>query len=844
MAAKHGRRKARITNVSSEIVDYRHAEKRKNNPEDGLVTYEKEKQEARTYAYDPHLDPELVWSGKAEHTSFLVDTVSLHIHERISTKAILDKVKKKGLWFQSNLNLFAEPHLPLDKRIEFYQHDVDWSNRMILGDSLLVMNSLIERELLGEKVQCIYIDPPYGIDYNSNFQPTVSNVNVQAGRDDSLTREPEQIRAYRDTWELGVHSYLTYLRDRLKLSRDLLSDSGSIFIQISDENVHHVRELLDEVFGPKNFVSLIPFRKKLMPLGAKTLENMCDYLLWYAKDKELMKYRQLYNESEPKATSRWTDVELSNGARRKLTRQEMDNLALLPRGSRVYRLQPQRAPSFSQSSVYEFEYKGRKFVPKPGMCWLTTREKMQELARANRLEVEGDSLSYVMYHDDFPYSKLTNPWMDTVGTFSKIYVVQTNETIIERCILMTTDPGELVFDPTCGGGTTAFVAEKWGRRWITCDTSRVAVALARARIMTGTYDYFQLAHPEEGVRSGFMYKTVPHITMRSIANDEPPRQEVLYDQPKTEAKKVRVSGPFTVEAIPVPAVEDPSVTSSRSEESGGRPSDPAGDHVADMIRLLQKSQVVNFPDGKKLDLEKIRPLGGRGILHAEADAINGERVRVAVSFGPRYGPIPVSQLEQAISQAQWDYKLLLLAGFSFDPEVQAFIEKNPHPRLTIHQVHITPDVLVSDLLKTPKGSQIFSVFGQPDMEVKNKGDGIVVELRGVDIYDPITGKTEQSRGDKVAAWFLDSDYDGYTFKVSQAFFPDGATAKNPWDKLENALKGVVDTEKMEQFRSASSIPFELGEHKKIAVKVIDQRGNEVIAMRDLSNNGRHNEQRR
>lgn len=573
-----------------------------------------------------------------------------------------------------------------------------------------------------------------------------------------------------------------------------------------------------------------------MPLGAKTLENMCDYLLWYAKNKELMKYRQLYNESEPKATSRWTGVELSDGTRRKLTHEEADNLSLLPKKSRVFRLVSQAAPSFSQSSVYEFTYKERKFVPSPGLCWVTTKEKMEELARKNRLEIEGDNLSYVMYHDDFPYAKLTNPWMDTVGAYNKVYVVQTNDNVIERCLLMTTDPGDLVFDPTCGGGTTAFVAEKWGRRWATCDTSRVAIALARARLMTGTYDYYQLAHPEEGVRSGFMYKTVPHITMRSIANEELPRQEVLYDQPMIDTGKVRVSGPFTVEAIPVPSVEDPSSDNLHNEQTSGRPSDPAGDHVIDMIRLLQKSQVVNFPGGKQLDLENIRPLGGRGFLHAEADAINGERVRVAISFGPRYGPIPVSQLEQAISQAQWDYKLLLLAGFSFDPEVQAFIEKNPHPRLTIHQVHISPDVLVSDLLRTPKGSQIFSVFGQPDIEARKTKDGIIVKLNGVDIYDPITGKTEQLRGDKVAAWFLDSDYDGYTFKISQAFFPDGATTKNPWDKLENALKGVVDTEKMERFRSTLSLPFELGEHKKIAVKVIDQRGNEVIAMRDLSDN--------
>jgi adenine-specific DNA-methyltransferase len=538
---------ARKKTTSTQAVDrkrpietYEHKDKQRvNNPPVGLVTPETDPESGekkKSYAYDPHLDPQLQWAGKAEHTSFEVPTVSLHVHERVDPRTIVEAVRRipdPGAPVQFSLFATPEENPPLREAIEFYKHAHGWSNRFIAGDSLLVMNSLLEKEGMAGTVQMSFIDPPYGIKYGSNFQPFVNKRDVKDGKDEDLT----------------------YLRDRLLLDREALTESGSVFVQISDENVHHVRELMDEVFGARNFAQIIPFRKKLMPLGAKLLEGMCDYLLWYVKDMNFVKYRPLFQPSKSKASARWTNVEMPDGNRRKLTREESENLDLLPTGARVYRLVSQRAPSFSEASVYSFTFRGRVFSPPSGGCWVTTKEKMQRLADCNRLEAEGDNLSYVYYHNDFPYSKVNNYWDDTSPVQGKTYVVQTTERVIERCLLMTTDPGDLVMDITCGSGTTAFVAEQWGRRWITCDTSRVALTLAKQRLMTAVFDYYELAHPKEGVGSGFIYKTVPHVTLKSIANNEPPGTETLYDQPQVDRKRNRVSGPFTVEAVPAPVVK-------------------------------------------------------------------------------------------------------------------------------------------------------------------------------------------------------------------------------------------------------------------------------------------------
>jgi len=406
----------------------------------------------------------------------------------------------------------------------------------------------------------IYIDPPYGIKYGSNFQPFVNKRDVKDGKDEDLTAEPEMIKAFRDTWELGIHSYLTYLRDRLLLARELLTESGSIFVQISNENVHLVRSLMEEVFGVGNFVSLIYF-STTGGFSTTAISRVGDYLVWYGKDIKKLKYWQLYQDKEPgeKGASKYNLVQLINGKRRRLTTAEKANTELLPKSARIFSTHDLRSQGYTESGSKPFIFKGKEYNTGPNMHWKTTIEGLKRLADHNRIVVEGNLVRYIRYLDDFPVFPLTNNWIDTGGVQSrtdpKIYAVQTGNTTIARCILMTTDPGDLVFDPTCGSGTTAYVAEQWGRRWITCDTSRVAVTLAKQRLMTALFDYYELAHPQEGVGSGFNYKTVPHITLKSIANNEPPGQETLYDQPAIDKSRSRVSGPFTVEAVPAPMVK-------------------------------------------------------------------------------------------------------------------------------------------------------------------------------------------------------------------------------------------------------------------------------------------------
>jgi len=830
---------------AEKVKDYRHEEPRLNNPPAGLVTYDRTPASRTVYSYDPHLDPQLVWAGKAERLSFDVENVALHIHERISTAAIMRAVQREPL----QRELFADPQLPLTQQLEFYQHEMNWANRLILGDSLLVMNSLLVRELMAGKVQMIYIDPPYGVKFSSNFQPRTDRRDVKDD-DASLTREPEMIKAYRDTWTLGIHSYLAYLRDRLSLCRDLLTDAGSIFVQIGDDRLHLVRALLDEAFGAGNFVMVIPFRKKTMPLGAKTLEGMCDYLLWYAKDTEKVKYQQLYRELDIEGEFHWAWYELPDGSRRKMSPEELANHRLLAPGARVFRLVSMWPPTFSADAVYPLEFRGQIFHPPPAQCWPTSETGMKRLVGANRLQAEGKNLRYVLYLDDYPLAKLTNLWTDTIGAREQRYVVETSPEVVQRCLLMSTHPGDLVFDPTCGGGTSAYVAEKWGRRWITCDTSRVALFWARHRLMTATFPYYKLAHPEKGVAGGFIYRTVPHTTLRTIAQNEPPEQEILYDQPGVDKDKVRVSGPFTVEAIPVPAMESPGESPipeleadarrddlARRGRGEGRLLNPAADHITTMIELLRKAGV-NFPGGKKLALENLRPLQV-GWLHAEAEAKQdgAKTLRVAVSFGPRHGPVTAVQTHEAAQTASLNnYDTLVLAGFSVDPEAQAFIQKTPIRNLTVHFANVNPDVLIGDLLKTSRASQLFTVFGSPDVKLEKQKDGsCVARLLGVDIYDPNTGELQQSRGEDVAAWFLDQDYDGYTFCISQAFFPGNSEA---WEKLERALKGSLDPEKFEALRGTVSLPFAAGQHKRVAVKVIDVRGNEVIKVVNLEEPGR------
>ena len=452
---------------------------------------------------------------------------------------------------------------PLRQAIEFYKHEKGWSNRLIAGDSLLVMNSLLQKEGMAGQVQMVYIDPPYGIKYGSNFQPFIRSRPVKDGSDEDLTQEPETVKAFRDTWELGIHSYLTYLRDRITLSRQLLTESGSIFVQISEDNLHHIRELLDEVFGPKNFVAQFCYRTSA-PLGSKRVPTIADYVVWYAKDLGHVKFRRLF---EPKDPGDFDLLEDSDGNTRRLTDPERAGIIPLPKGSRPFQSITLVAAGPNPSTVFPVKYQGKNFNPTGGRGWKTTKTGMDRLCDAGRFDTSSDVLRYRFYLADFPFKELTNVWLNLGGAADKIYVVQTNSKVIQRCLLMATDPGDLVLDPTCGSGTTATTCEQWGRRWITCDTSRVAIALARQRLMTSSFDYYTLRHPEEGISSGLRYKVIPHITLKSVASDESPEVEVLYDQPEIDSSRIRVAGPFTVEAVPAPTVLSPTFGDAPTSKS-------------------------------------------------------------------------------------------------------------------------------------------------------------------------------------------------------------------------------------------------------------------------------------
>lgn len=557
-----------------QVDTYDHpGEKRKNNPPVGLVSSATDKLNGRTeYAHDPHIAPHLSWAGKKEKTEFEVQNVSLHIHERIDPNRIVQSFPRKETEVKRP-SLFEAPdnQPPLNKAVEFYQHEQDWTNRLVAGDSLLVMHSLLHKEGMAGKVQMVYIDPPYGIKYNSNFQPFVNKKEVKDNNDDDIPAEPEMIRAFRDIWELGIHSYLTSMRNRLLLAKELLHESGSIFMQINDENLNYVYQIIQEIFAPSNFIALIPFRKS-SPLGAKGLPAIVDYIVWFAKNKKEIKYRQLYLPKFIGEDTGFTWVESSNGNRRKMSKKEKQKPQIIFQedpNAKIFQTSDLNSSGLTPSCVFDFEFEGETFSPRRGYSWKTNQSGMKELIRKKRIIKGGNNPAYIAYYDDFPVKSMSNLWSDMGGAQDRIYVVQTNVEAIKRCLLMATDPGDLVLDPTCGSGTTAYVAEQWGRRWLTCDTSRVAITLAKQRLMTANFDYYELAYPKEGIRSGFQYETVPHVTLGSIAKSEPPQQETLYDQPIINKKKIRVTGPFTVEAVPSLRVRPFDGSQPKFEGGGG-----------------------------------------------------------------------------------------------------------------------------------------------------------------------------------------------------------------------------------------------------------------------------------
>ena len=924
---------------SQEIDSIKHQDKRANIPTEELRDFmadDEKKPQKVLYPRDASLDPQLVWKGKDEQDSqdLEVLAVPIYIQEKIHPSVIIEdfrtQVKKEQP--QQQLSLFSDFNgLEFDQLIDFYQHQdgVKWANRMILGDSLLVMNSLAEKEGLKGKVQMIYLDPPYGIKFGSNWQVSTRKRDVKDGSADAATRQPEQIKAFRDTWELGIHSYLSYLRDRLVIARELLTETGSVFVQIGDENVHLVRCLMDEVFGSENFIALITFRKKNMPFGAKYIEGMVDYLLWYSKDFELTKYRVLFENKIVEGASRWNLFELPDGTTKTMTSDEWKNNNLLPKDSKIFTSVSLYPSGFSDSQVFDIKYQGQKYKPSQGKCWTTTYEGLNRAIFSNRIYVENKNLRYRLFQVDYPVQRLNNFWINTSGADDKRYVVQTNTKVIERCLLMTTDPGDLVIDPTCGSGTTAYVAEQWGRRWITIDTSRVALALARTRLMSAKYPYYLLTDSPEGIqkegeitkqipptplsnggkiktendiRKGFVYKRVPHITLKAIANNpeidtihvkwqsqleairtelnqllkqsweewEIPREteakwsekakellakwwqirqqrqkeidesiarnadtELLYDQPLEDNKRIRVTGPFTVESLSPHRILSTDEERPISEQEGI--TQASDQFEVRIIENLKKAGIQNTFKNERLKFENLEYLESHAgtYIHAVGEYAESDETikRVAVHIGPEYGTVGVDDIKEAAKEAVkgFSYDVLIICGFAFEPNINE--EAKRYGKLQVLITRMNPDLLLGDeLLKKTGAGNLFMVFGEPDIELKTENNQLIVTLKGLDIYDPTTGEIRSSSPDDIACWFIDTDYNEESFFVRHAYFTG---ANQPYDKLKRALKAEVDEDAWSQIYSTISRPFnppigKNGKPGKIAIKVINHYGDEVL----------------
>ncbi|MDE0404758.1 MAG: site-specific DNA-methyltransferase [Nitrospira sp.] len=846
-----------------DIETYAHSgKKRVNNPPVGLVTPDTDKDAGKkTYAYDPHLDPQLQWAGKAEHTSFEVPTVSLHVHERIDPRTIVEAVRKRN-GAKPQMSLFAAPeeNPPIRQAIEFYKHRHNWTNRLIAGDSLLVMNSLLEKEGSAGQVQMVYIDPPYGIRYGSNFQPFVNKRDVTDGKDEDLTQEPETIRAFRDTWELGIHSYLAYLRDRLLLARELLHESGSCFVQIGDENVHRAGMVMDEIFGAENRVATISYATT-GGSSANTLPQVADYLLWYAKDRKRAKFRQLYEPLTRAETIEFFSwhamVELPDGQCRKPRPEEcFDPDRHLPKDARIYRRMPLSSRGLSTTGRSEpYEWDGRSFRSPADQQWRVSKEGMDRLAESGRLEaLEGQtSLMWKLYENEVPGRRINNIWAAPMSPDDKRYVVQTATKAIQRCILMATDPGDLVFDPTCGSGTTAHIAEQWGRRWITCDTSRVATALAKQRLLTASFDYYELAHPDEGVGAGFLYRSVATVSARTLGYDEPPNETLLYDQPRVDKTKTRVTGPFTVEAVPAPAVKplDEIVDEQPADNSVARTGQTL--RQADWRDELFRTGI-RGKAGQRISFSRLEPLPGTRWLHAEGetrpDSAGADRVRdggtaenperVMISFGPDHAPMEQRQIALAIEEAQTlvpKPTIIIFAAFQFDPEAAKDVDETNWPGVTLLKAQMNADLLTDDLKKKRASNESFWLIGQPDVEIERITDGedkgkFQVSVRGFDYYNTKTGNVESGGKDRIAMWMLDHDYDGRSLFPRQVFFPM-AGDEDGWAKLAKNLKAEIDTDLIEAYRGTTSLPFEASKNKRIAVKIIDDRGIESLKIIEI-----------
>jgi adenine-specific DNA-methyltransferase len=832
------------------------------------------------YPRDPTLDPQLVWKGKDEQDAhdLEVPAVPIYIQETIDPLALIEELRteSEGRRTEQQLGFFGPySDLTFEEKVDFYRHAGKWTNRMILGDSLLVMTSLAEKEGLKGQVQTIYVDPPYGIKFGSNWQVSTRKRDVRDGKDTDLTRQPEQVRAYRDTWELGIHSYLSYLRDRCAVARELLTDSGSIFVQIGEENVHLVRSVLDETFGAQNAFAFITFKKTSavgsFAGGTVLLPSTCDYILGYARARESMKYRQLFLDKDPVGAggTGYSLIELPDGTRRAATSKERETIGVGI--GRLFTASPLVSETVrtAQTTVFPVEVAGRTFMPRRG-GWKTNPHGMNNLQVSSRLFPQDAGLRFVRYHDDFPAFPLTNLWTDTQSgsAMDKTYVVQTNQKVIERCLLMTTDPGDLVLDPTCGSGTTAYVAEQWGRRWITLDTSRVALALARSRLMAAKYPYYVLADSEAGIRKeagvtnhappvpipptasdvrrGFVYERVPHVTLKSIAQNPDihagmTRQQIdaaiarhaetetLFDRPYEDRKIVRVSGPFTVESLSPHRVLRTGPEDDTAEPPLSSPD--SGQFVTSILENLRRAGVQNTKREERLRLSRLDPYPGVYIQAIGEYAENSLSKTVAVALGPEFGTVGPELIREAAKEAVKIADLLVVCGFAFDP--LAGEEASTLGRLTILQARMNPDLAMGDeLLKKTGSGNLFMVFGEPDIEIKPTADGqLTLEIHGLDVYDPTTGVVRSSSVDDIAAWFLDTDYDGDAFFVRHAYFTG---ADDPYDRLRKALRADISEEAWATVNSNISRPFPRPSTGKLAVKVINHYGDEVMKVIGVS----------
>jgi len=909
--------------------------KRKNIPtaeyQSVLDDHQKSPKQVR-YPRNTDLDPQLVWRGKDEQdwSDLVVHAPPLYIQEKVHPKALIDELLRESKereheQGQTTADLFADFNgIPKDAdKTEFYQHDQNWTNRMILGDSLQVMASLAEREGLRGKVQCIYFDPPYGIKFNSNFQWSTTSRDVKDGKADHITREPEQVKAFRDTWRDGIHSYLTYLRDRLTVARDLLTDSGSIFVQIGDENVHRVRAVMDEVFGDQNMVAMITTTKTSGQSDA-AMASVADYVLWYGRDVSLVKSRKLLTTKAigGEGASKYTSAQMPDGLRLPLSK-VTDAQGEFQKDVRPFRLGDVTSTRpTGEGDLAAFEFAGRMFIP--GKRTFTTDERgLTHLARSDRLVASSNSLSYVRFLDDFPAFPQTNVWTDIGGIQSradpKVYVVQTGTKLIERCILMATDPGDLVLDPTCGSGTTATVAEQWGRRWITIDTSRVALALARARIMGARYPYYLLADSREGqmkeaevtrsapssqpthgnIRHGFVYERVPHVTLKAIANNaeidviwdqwqekleplrgqlqkllkndwqdwEIPREagkdwpdaarqlhadwwqariarqkeidasiaakaefEYLYDKPYENKKAVRVAGPFTVESLSPHRVlgvdeNDELIDTLRQQEAKYAVKQSFPQMILDNLKTAGVQQAHK---ADRISFTSLVAWPG-DMVCAEGRYLEAEGVekRAAIFIGPEFGTVQRADLVEAAREAaDAGFDVLIACAFNFEAHTTEFAKLG---KLPVLKARMNADLhMAEDLKNTGKGN-LFVIFGEPDITLipdpDTKGEWLRLKVNGVDVFKPQTGEVISDGAEGIACWFIDTDYNEESFFVRHAYF---LGANDPYSALKTTLKAEIDAEAWASLNSDTSRPFKKPKSGRIAVKVINHLGDEVM----------------